>query len=94
MSDEALNKHLEWMDECAEDVEMIEVEAGYLDYLEAELADWHDRRDEKFQMYEDCKAENEALRRFVKGVHKGPHHTAIDATKCPDLVEWTIQYHR
>ena len=34
MSDEALNAHLERMDECADDVKMVEVEQGYLDWLE------------------------------------------------------------
>jgi|GEM_PF-5358046 len=31
--------------------------------LEEELADFRARRDERFQMYEDCKAENKALKR-------------------------------
>jgi len=69
MSDEALNAHLERMSEPPE--EMVEVVKGYFEYLEASLADWYDRRDEKFQMYEDCKAENEALRAKLKAITCG-----------------------
>jgi len=29
-----------------------------------------------------------ALKRFVRKVHGGPHHTTIDATKCRGLVDW------
>ena len=28
------------------------------------------------------------LKRFVRKVWRGPHHTAIDATKCKGLVDW------
>jgi len=32
-------------------------------HIETALADFRDRRDERFQMYEDCKAEYAALKR-------------------------------
>ncbi len=77
---EALNHYLDQRDEDYErqgemmklSDEMRSYETEELDRwavkvtkLEAELADWHDRRDEKFQMYEDCKAENKALREYI-----------------------------
>ena len=34
--------------------------------LEAELGDFRDRRDEKFQMYEECIAENIALKQGIQ----------------------------
>ena len=37
------------------------------------------------------KVENERFRRVLKEIYEGPHHSAIDATKCPDLVEWTYR---
>lgn len=49
--------------------------------LEAELADWHDRRDETFQEYEDCKAEIERLREAIgRGLHvyKMPERLGTD----------------
>ena len=40
--------------------------------LEAELGDFRDRRDERFQMYEDCKVENEALKREIERLRELP----------------------
>ena len=36
----------------------------------------------------DLTVENDKLRQFARKVWKGPHHTAIDATKCSALVDW------
>ena len=44
-----------------------------------------------FEAYIAFKRENEKLKRVLKEVYEGPHHSAIDATKCPDLVEWTCR---
>ena len=41
--------------------EIVEVEQ-----LEAEIGDFRDRRDENFQMYEDCIAENIALKQGIQ----------------------------
>ena len=53
-------------------VEYIEGWADEVAQLEAELGDFRDRRDERFQMYEDCKVENEALKREIERLRELP----------------------
>ena len=51
-------------------VEQVETMLNEHAQLEEELGDFRDRRDEKFQMYEDCKAENAALKRELDDIKR------------------------
>ena len=36
-------------------------------------------------------ATNANLLEALEAIYEGPHHSAIDATLCPDLVEWAYK---
>ena len=64
---------------------------GLIAQLEAELLDIKVREEAYYYKCQKLEAENERLKRVLKEIYEGPHHSAIDATKCSDLVEWTYR---